>query len=96
MAKTAYGQNHLPGYLPEKDKKEIEEKTLARMKIPFSKIPFIKHVFGDRIVGRENGSLLECLYKAVEVLVDPAKNICRLSVLKWKKLEELNLHSVSL
>ena len=41
MKTTAYGQKHLPGYLPEKEKKEVEEKTLARMKVPFSKIPFI-------------------------------------------------------
>ena len=64
------------------------------MLIPFARIPFIKQTFGDRIYSGE-GCLLSCLYSTVEVILDGKKEICRLNVPKWRKLEELNVHSVT-
>ena len=67
---------------------------MARMQIPFARIPFIKQNFGDKIKSGE-GCLLDCLYETVEVLIDGKKEICRLNVPRWRKLEELNVLSVT-
>ena len=67
---------------------------MARMEIPFAKLPFIKQTFGEKISLGE-GSFLECLYSTVQVYVDPSKNMCRLNVPRWRHLEELNLRNIS-
>ena len=40
---------HLDGYLPPDYIKPKHQTTVARMQIPFSKLPFIKNTFGDKI-----------------------------------------------
>ena len=90
-------KGHLPGYLPEEVEAPLKaqrQRTVARMLVPFARIPFIKQTFGDRIYSGE-GCLLSCLYSTVEVILDSRKEICRLNVPKWRKLEELNVLSVT-
>lgn len=85
---------HLPGYLPPDYVKPKHQTTVARMQIPFAKLPFIKQTFGDKI-NSGKGCLLECLYSLVQVFVDPSKNLCRLSVPNWSQLEDINVRKLS-
>ena len=85
---------HLDGYLPPDYIKSKHQTTVARMQIPFSKLPFIKNTFGDKI-NKGKGCLLECLYSMVQVFVDPGKNLCRLNIPNWSSLEDINVRKLS-
>mmetsp|Transcript_42106 Transcript_42106/g.55463 ORF Transcript_42106/g.55463 Transcript_42106/m.55463 type:complete len:126 (+) Transcript_42106:1090-1467(+) len=84
----------LPGYLPKSAKRKAKAKTVAFMHIPFIKLPFIKQTFGDKIQEGE-GSFLECLYDLVELQIDTKRDILRLAIPSWRRLEEMNIRQLS-
>ena len=64
--------------------------TVAFMQIPFSKLPFIRQIFGDKIHEGE-GCFLECLYDMVELQMDSKRDILRMGIPSWRRLEETNI-----
>ena len=83
----------MPGYIPD-DELKFKQQTVASMDIPFNRLDLIKETFGDKIESGD-GCFLECIHPIIQVHVDKSKNMCRLAITSWRKLEELNVRQIS-
>lgn len=64
---------------------------IASVQIPFIRLPFLKQVFGAKIEDSSDGSLLECLYDLVELHLDTKRDIMKLEIPSWRRLEDINI-----